>query len=813
MKRKIEYFQSVLLYKDQANIKKFLPFLFVFLLFQDVFFQNVNMLSHSVGKMVNYFDELVIILGLPYIFRLFNNHNYSLKRDYIAKSLLIMLLIGMISSIVNEVPLHIMLQGAFLTFKGFLLFYIIRSISFTKEDIQKFVTVFKNVTIVVVFFSIVDMIFPEFLRSLLHTNERIDIRMGMVSIQSIFNHPGVYGWYMGFVSLYLLANYKVIRKKKDGLLTIGAFIASFLSFRFKTVLGLILNTIFSFASYYRLFSLKKYKENRKFWWIIFVGIVVAACFIIVAGYLTVLTIHRYIAVDYTESARKALYIFGFLIAYKEFPFGVGIGRYGSWTAREHYSPVYFEYGLDKIYGLYSKDPKWATDTYWPAIMGEFGFIGAVLLLSIFFAMFMFIYRAYKRHHQSQLEEKAFLFFGLLVIIQSFIESFGEQVYNSGPQYIFIFSVLGVCFSIADRTIKEKGDNMKPTVLTIGSSLKDKGGIVTVIHNIRNSFVSEKFHLDMVETYITGSKRDRLKIFLKGFFQFLYKMFMNRPDVVHIHMSYKGSFYRKSIFILLTKLVFHVPTIVHIHGSSFKDFYASLSNVQKKYVKYVLNQADKLIVLSEEWKKFFSQIANEHKIKILYNGVHLSHFTGTRANDVPICLFLGRLGKRKGTYDLLECARVMKDRKLKFKLLLAGDGEIEKVEEYIKKYELQDYIEVLGWISGNEKTELLKKADIFVLPSYNEGLPMAILEAMDFGLPIVSTPVGGIPEAVKHLENGFLVQPGDIASIVLALEKLIINKDLRERMGEKNKEKVKNKFDLNVLLHDLEQVYNELIKNR
>ena len=161
--------------------------------------------------------------------------------------------------------------------------------------------------------------------------------------------------------------------------------------------------------------------------------------------------------------------------------------------------------------------------------------------------------------------------------------------------------------------------MKTKVLVIGSSLADKGGIVTVMKNIQSSAISKEFEMDKVNTYITGSVYKRLSIFMSGFLSFLLKLLFNRPDILHIHMSYNGSFYRKSLFILIAKL-FNVPVIVHVHGSSFKDFYARLSNGQKKYCLFVLNKCDKLIVLSKEWYQYFSSLIPKDKIQVLYNGV-------------------------------------------------------------------------------------------------------------------------------------------------------------------------------------------------
>ncbi|MGM0877130.1 MAG: glycosyltransferase family 4 protein [Bacillota bacterium] len=353
--------------------------------------------------------------------------------------------------------------------------------------------------------------------------------------------------------------------------------------------------------------------------------------------------------------------------------------------------------------------------------------------------------------------------------------------------------------------------MKTKVLVVGSSLADKGGIVTVMQNINDSSISKEFRMDMVETYITGSVFKRLSIFVSGFFSYLLKLLFKRPDIIHIHMSYKGSFYRKSLFVLIAKL-FNIPVIVHVHGSSFKDFYAGLSEGQKKYCRFILKKCDKLIVLSKEWYQYFSNLIPKDKVQVLYNGVTKSNFTlQKKNNDIPIALFMGRLGQRKGTYDLIEAIKLLKEKGIKGKFLLAGDGEVDAVNTLIEKYNLQEYVETLGWINGDQKKSLLETADILVLPSYNEGLPMAILEAMDYGLPIVSTPVGGIPEVIIDDKNGYLVNPGDVQNLAARLTDLIVNEELRYDMGQNNQRQIAEKYDLEVLLKDLSLLYKKLPK--
>lgn len=351
---------------------------------------------------------------------------------------------------------------------------------------------------------------------------------------------------------------------------------------------------------------------------------------------------------------------------------------------------------------------------------------------------------------------------------------------------------------------------KPKVLVVGSSLKDKGGIVTVIKNIEQSSINDHYKIKRIETYITGSTLNRIFIFMLALFKLISSLMFFRPNVVHIHMSEKGSFYRKTIILLISKL-FNKPVILHIHSASFDEFYNS-NEIQKKVIKFILNKADKLIVLSKQWEKYYSNIVPKNKIAVLYNGVYKMEKEFKREHPIPIGLFLGRLGERKGTYDLLSSIKKLKESGVTGKFYFAGDGEIEQVKQLIKEYEIEEMVTVLGWVNSKQINDLLKQVDFLVLPSYNEGLPMAILEAMNFGLPIISTYVGGIPEVITNSDNGYLITPGEIDELTKALTSLINNADLRTEMGMKNRNIILERFDIQSLMNNLSNIYSGLIKN-
>ncbi|MBE2975906.1 glycosyltransferase family 4 protein [Priestia megaterium] len=351
---------------------------------------------------------------------------------------------------------------------------------------------------------------------------------------------------------------------------------------------------------------------------------------------------------------------------------------------------------------------------------------------------------------------------------------------------------------------------KPKILVVGSSLKDKGGIVTVIKNIEESSINDYYKIKRIETYITGSILKRLSIFIVALFKLIYSLMFFRPNVIHIHMSEKGSFYRKALILVISKL-FNKPVILHIHSASFDEFYNS-NEFQKKLIKFILNKADKLIVLSKQWEKYYSNIVPKDKIDVLYNGVYRIEQKFKREHTIPIGLFLGRLGERKGTYDLLSSIKRLKENGVLGKFYFAGDGEIEQVKQLISEYELEEIVTVLGWVNSTQINDLLKRVDFLVLPSYNEGLPMAILEAMNFGLPIISTYVGGIPEVITNSDNGYLIEPGEIDELTKALTSLIKSEELRLEMGEKNRAIILKRFDIQSLMKDLSNIYSRLLQN-
>ena len=347
------------------------------------------------------------------------------------------------------------------------------------------------------------------------------------------------------------------------------------------------------------------------------------------------------------------------------------------------------------------------------------------------------------------------------------------------------------------------------VLIIGPSItRTKGGMATVINDMLESSNAD-IQFKHVVSHVEGSAAEKISCNLKALGSFI-----KEKDVqaVHIHVASGASFYRKSIFVQLSHRR-GIPVILHVHGADFDSFYNNSSSVAKKYIRKIFSSCNLVLVLSDFWKDFFIKNITERNVAVLHNGVYTHVFAAceTIPEKLHNFLFLGRLGQRKGVYDLLHAIEdlVKKENLNDLHFLLAGDGEIEAVKKIVVDKGLENNVTLLGWVGEKEKIEYLKQADTMILPSYNEGLPMSILEAMAAGKIIISGRVGGIPDLVTEGVNGFLITPGDVESLKCHIRYVVMHPDEMVQMAKNNKIKIAENYNLEKLNNRLLQFYYQI----
>lgn len=351
------------------------------------------------------------------------------------------------------------------------------------------------------------------------------------------------------------------------------------------------------------------------------------------------------------------------------------------------------------------------------------------------------------------------------------------------------------------------DRIADTVLTVGPECANpKGGVAQCLHTYgRNVFPKMKILTNSCDGNVVGKSMK----FLSSIFKFCLICLKDKEiQIVHIHSASYNSFRRASIFVDLSKRL-KKKIVLHVHGGGFKDFY--LHNT--KFVNQTLSKCDAVIALSPSWKAFFQNEVGSEYVWVIPNVIDVPTIVNYNKDGLFHLLYMGHINKSKGIFDLVEMLCDNKDEYMGKLVLDIGGGMYDSslLLNYIECNRLGALIRFHGWVSGDKKVELFNTADAFILPSYVEGVPISILEAESYGLPIISTCVGGIPEIVSDTENGFLFEPGDRISMKQKIDDIVGDPVLRKQMSESSKERSLEYMPMEVAAR-LTELYSSLLKN-
>lgn len=314
------------------------------------------------------------------------------------------------------------------------------------------------------------------------------------------------------------------------------------------------------------------------------------------------------------------------------------------------------------------------------------------------------------------------------------------------------------------------------IVNIGTGAQ--GGIDSVINGYIADGLYQKLEHRRVISHLGKNKLEDIYLFIKSIFILLFLGMLNKKVIFHCHLSYKGSFWRKLIFLIISKITFS-KIIMHLHGSEFKNYFESSSILKQKLITFLIRHSTRFVVLSDGWSQYIKSISGITPV-VINNYVDVPVVDAKGGSNRSGILFLGAFIKRKGIYDLLNAYKLLNTEE---NLHLCGAGEDLKVKELVSKLNIEDKVIFHGWVNSEEKFNLLSRCRIFILPTYNEGLPMSIIEAMGSRIPIITTPVGAIPEVINNNINGLIVKEGNIDSIKEGLETALSNPKLIIRMTQ------------------------------
>ena len=411
------------------------------LLFQD-FITKVTEIEYF-----NYIDELFILF--LFIFLIFKR---KIKISYDTVKLFIMTSIfwsiGIIYCIIfSNYSLFSLLMSSFLAIKFFLTVIAVTVLRPDDKLIFDIIVSLKVIGLFSFITGIFNLIFPNVWVTLIPYTW-ISWRMGFPSVMGLFIHPGQFGWFMLFVATLYYSEYKTTKEKNKLIVFIAYSLIAVMSMRMNVIVGVGCIILAEW------FIVEKKKVTVKK----LVGPILGSSLLLLSmGDYIYYNISKYILGTFSEiSARYMLLRQSIQILMDYFPFGVGFGKFGSWYARINYSEYYYLYNCNNIYGLRPDDPRYATDTFWPAIFGETGILGTIIYIS--FLVFI-AHKQLKTVQNDKMNKfhRWIALFGFLALIQSVIESLAEPAFNSAPQNIFLGFIvgLGLCMGSRNRTEKCK----------------------------------------------------------------------------------------------------------------------------------------------------------------------------------------------------------------------------------------------------------------------------------------------------------------------------------------------------------------------
>jgi len=363
--------------------------------------------------------------------------------------------------------------------------------------------------------------------------------------------------------------------------------------------------------------------------------------------------------------------------------------------------------------------------------------------------------------------------------------------------------------------------MKKRVLLTSRGFSHKGGVVNYVKTLYNSeHIKDVEFKHFAQSRRSGSSPNLFLDIIVPLFNLLKFVIVLKkfdPHLVHLNPSIqRNSLIRDFVYSIISKVLGY-KTIFFIHGWDWKMF----RNI-KKYIFFrvpfveALKKQNIIMVLSKDFKEALNELGiKDDKILITNNMVNTNrYYKGDKSFYEPInVLFCSRMVKEKGIFELLESIPLVLKKHPQTKFIFMGDGEFLNVlKEKAKKKGIKSSLLFTGYLVGEKKIEFFYKSHIFVLPSYSEGFPTVVLEAMAACMPVVTTPVGALKYIIKNGKNGYLLNnvPPEKVEIASKINKLINNPQLMYKIGKNNMESTIKKYDEKIVSKKVSKIYENTI---
>jgi glycosyltransferase involved in cell wall biosynthesis len=342
-------------------------------------------------------------------------------------------------------------------------------------------------------------------------------------------------------------------------------------------------------------------------------------------------------------------------------------------------------------------------------------------------------------------------------------------------------------------------SVNPRLVMLGPAPATRGAVADLLQLYRDQGLFKRWPIEFLATSGEG-----LAGTARALRQFAWLIVQERNLAVHVHASAGAGFWREALFMALAAAA-RCPFILHLHGAGFERFYEGAGAAGRQALRFFLERAACVVAPCESLRTWVRGVARRAQGACVPSPV-VALEAQAGARQANLVLFLGRLEAARGVFDLLEAVSALRPAVPDVRLLCAGDGDRAAVAAHAESLGIRDAVKFTGWVGPSGKRALLESAAVFVLPSYDEALPTSLLEAMAAGLPVIASPVGGIPEVLVDGVSGLLCAPGDVSTLQRLLRKLLLEPSLGSRIGAAARESVRLRHAPERGLARLEEIY-------
>lgn len=268
--------------------------------------------------------------------------------------------------------------------------------------------------------------------------------------------------------------------------------------------------------------------------------------------------------------------------------------------------------------------------------------------------------------------------------------------------------------------------------------------------------------------------------------------------VHVNVAERLSLFRKGAIVVLCRAL-GIPVVLHLHAAKLPYFYEKMSLPLQGLTRWIFSLPVCCLVLGDKACEFVTKDLKvpAGKVEIIINGVPEPVFVRrvTEEKRPKQVLFVGNLSERKGVSDFLNALALPGFESLSMQVTLAGGGDVLFYQIAARQLGISDFVHFRGWTDQQQVAEMMAQADVLVLPSYDEGLPLVILEALSNGVAVICTPVGEIPSLLTDGVTVCIVQAGNVSAIANSLQKVLMNSAYRDSLERNGRALYERRFSL------------------